>query len=154
MTDLGGCRRSPAPHRKVSLFNSWICLTPGPRGVTATSTSSTSSSCQQPSTFSSRWSQHHCSKRRPSVRFLICSPPSQTFSRCINPATPQRCTQRGQFSRSRVGSFTWRRSQGTSVPLPRLLSGFKSSDVVYLSVKNNSSYCRSTRTSLQPHQRC
>ena len=69
------------------------------------------------------------------------------------PITLQRCTQRGQFSRSRARSFRCWRSQGTTLPLLRLPLGLKSSDVVYLSWKKNSSCCRSTRTSLQRHQR-
>ena len=135
-------RRSPAPHTKFRSFcNSWTCLTPGPRGVTGTPTCSTSSPWQQPSVFSSSWIWHRCNSRRLSVRSLTCSPPSPNFSSGINPTPLQRCTQRGQFSRSRARSFKCWRPWCTTLPLQRLLSGFKSSDVVYLSGKNNSSYC-------------
>ena len=84
----------------------------------------------------------------------ICKRQSQESSPGASTTTHRRCTQRGQFSKSQVQSFTPRKSSTTSKQLPRQRPGSRSSNGAFLFVKNNNSNSSILRISHLRHHSC
>ena len=144
-------RRFSLPTLQISLFNFWTSLILGPPGETKTSTSSTILTLAAAvyifiKTDPGRAHQPRYPRALPellaAIAELLARAPTTQFPNVAYSVDNSASHTRGV---PHLG-------EGTSLQLLRLRSESESSDVVYLSGKNNSSYCRSTRTSRRRHQ--